>query len=589
MAIGRIVEIDYTDFSTRMTVDLLESRAHGHKVFISTRGCNYCLHAGDIIKWELSLNEIGNMGNPEEIDYSSHMVHDKGIRYQQHLPVDKIQRVGYSPTLFTRMAETRRVLANMVLNSGLSTRSQHLVIALLLGDSSIIDKATRQEFSVAGIAHVLALSGLHVGIIALIIWWLLFPLDYFGLKRLRLIITLASIMLFAVFTGMSPSVMRSAIMIGVAFAALIFHRRSSPINSLCIAALVILVFAPSSLYSVGFQLSFITVAAILQFHDVPSVLKTHNNLVDRIIATSIVSLIAMIATIALTAHYFHTVSFASVLTNLLVLPALPLFMILGTLFILVTASGMQWTCLVKCIDLISGYIHWSASIAGAIPFLHVNGVYVSTIGVVIYFVLILLILWWLYSRCFKHLLAAGFALVLLLAHSLWMDIKTPDQGLIVLNSFKSTPILYYEHGLGYLWIPDEADTDMQTFRSFYSGFLSRYNIHDIKQIDNDTTLKLEGAFFKPPFAHLMGHRLMVVGNGKCGKTDDTGKMKIDCIIATKRFHGKIAKLRELYDFSRVVASGAMPSVALTALIVECDSLGVTCHVVGESGAWAVSQ
>jgi competence protein ComEC len=151
------------------------------------------------------------------------MLHSKGIRYEQHLPVGDIRKVGLSPTLITRLAEVRRALASKVFNSMLSPGAQHFVVALLLGDSHYIDKMTRAEFSTAGIAHVLALSGLHVGIIALLIYWLLFPLDYMGLKKLRLALTLAAIVLFAVFTGLSPSVVRATVMTGFVFASLIFY------------------------------------------------------------------------------------------------------------------------------------------------------------------------------------------------------------------------------------------------------------------------------------------------------------------------------------------------------------------------------
>ena len=464
---GRIIRLEYTDFSMRLTVDLLNRDLPQCKVLVSTRGCDYTMRPGDVVSWQGDLIEVGNMGNPREMDYATYLLDSEGIRYQQHLPVSKIKRTGQSPTFFTRMANVRRDLQSMVFNSRLSPQAQQFVVALLLGNSRLIDKATRQEFSAAGVAHILALSGLHVGFIALIIWWLLFPLDYLRLRRLRLFITLAAIILFAVFTGLSPSVVRATIMIGLVFASLVFYRRSQSLNALALAALGILVFTPSALFSVGFQLSFITVGAILLFARLPQFLESRYKWVNKLTTVVITSLVAMLATIALSAHYFHTVSFMSVLTNLMILPVLPVFMVLGALFLLVTAAGMHWQLLNAALDSIYSYISWATGTVNAIPGSHIGGVYVSTFGVIAYFVVIALIIMWLYRRNYRYLLASGCVLVMLLAHSLWVDARTPKQGLIVFNSFDATPLLYYNNGKGYVWIPDDEEPDSAAFSRYY--------------------------------------------------------------------------------------------------------------------------
>ena len=589
LVIGRIVELEHTDFSTRMTVMLLDKDVRGNKVLVSTRGCNYALRAGDVITWQLALREVGNMGNPDEMDYAAHLIHVKGIRYQQHLPISKIHKAGHKASLSTRLAGTRRQLASLVFNSLLSVRAQHLVAALLLGESGLIDPVTRQDFSSAGIAHVLALSGLHIGIIALIIWWLLFPLDYLRLKWLRLMITLAFIVLFALFTGLSPSVMRSAVMTAVAFIAVVIHRRSSPLNSLCVAALAILLFAPFSLYSVGFQLSFTTVAAVLLFHDLPSECRTGIRLVDSLAATAFTSLVAMMATIGLVAHYFHTVSVASVITNLLVLPVLPFFMILGALFLLVSAGGMRWALLDRVIDTVSGYIHGTATMVNSIPLLHTSGVYVSTVALIAYFVIIILLVLWLVERRYSCLLAAAFALMVTIAHSLWIDMRTPTRGLVVFNSYNSTPVFYYDQGEGFLWVPDEADADVAAFSRYHSGFLARHGIHDVTLIDHDTVLTQEQALFKPPFAHLMGKRLLEVHSNRRMLTQVSGRIILDALVITKRYHGKITKLKEMCDCGNLIISGAMPTSSLQPLLAEADSLGIACHALGRDGAWFTAQ
>ena len=512
---GRVVNLEYTDFSMRLTVDVLDNDVQACKVLVSTRGCDYTLHAGDLIAWPAALHEVGNLGNPGEMDYAAHLLHSEGIRYQQHLPVSKIKKVGHSPTLFTRLSNIRRHLGLKVFNTSLSPAAQRFVVALLLGNKRFIDNATRQEFSAAGVAHVLALSGLHVGFIALIIWWLLFPLDYLGWKRWRLVITLAAIAMFAV----------------------------------------------------------ITVGALLLFARLPQVLESRYRLLNWLTTTAITTLVAMLATVALTAYYFHTVSLVSVLANLLILPILPVFMVLGAIFLLVTAAGMQWQVLNGALDAVYRYIHWAAEATSSLPGSHLSGIYVSAFGVAAYFVILAFVILWFYRRSYRYLLVAGCTFVILLGHSLWVDIKTPRQGLVTLSSFTSTPILYYSNGMGYVWIPDEEALDSADFARFYAGFMSRQNIHDLKFITGGDSLRMDDAIIRPPYAFLAGHRLLAAGSGKWKQATAISRQQpLDEIVITKRFQGSISRLQELYQFKQVVVSGAHYNSAR--LQRECDSLGV---------------
>ena len=585
--IGRVAELDYTDFSMRLSIDVLNQDMPPCRVLVSTRGCDYTMQAGDLVTWQGNLTEVGNMGNPGEMDYVNYLLDSKGIRYQQHLPVRELKRASHSPTLMTRLANIRRHLQLQVYNSQVSPAVQQFVVALLLGDSSAIDKTTRQEFSTAGVAHVLALSGLHIGFLALIIWWLLFPLDYLGWKKLRLVITLGVMALFAVFTGLSPSVVRSTLMIGTVFASIIFYRRSVSLNALALAALAILVFSPSAIYSIGFQLSFITVAAVLMFARLPERLRSSHRWVNYLSSTVITSIVAMLATVALCAHYFHTVSLMSVLTNLLVLPILPFFLVLGALFLLATSAGLQWPILDQALEGIYRYIHWAVSMVNGLPLSHVRGVYVTTFGVIAYFVVLALVVLWLYRRKGRYLLWAGCALALLLCHSLWIDYRTPRQGLVIFNSYSSTPLLYFENGTGYVWNPDAEETDSVFFVRYYDGFLARHNINHLHFITDHDSLQLAGAMIRPPVAHLMGRRLLVVGSGRWKQAATVRRLELDDIIVTKRFRGTVPKLQELYDFDRLVLSGAIHDKG--PLLNSCDSLGIHLHDLSSAGALVIAS
>ena len=231
----------------------------------------------------------------------------------------ELERVGQSPTVMTRVFNMRQSLQHKILNSSLSEPTQALVIAMLLGNDDFIEPLVRNDFSRAGVAHVLALSGLHVAVITLIIWFLLFPLDYLRGKKLRLVLTLVILVGYDLLTGMSPSVIRATVMIAFVFMSMIFYRKSTPLNAVATAALAILVFSPSALYSVGFQLSFITVVALIVFYQYFKIKMPASKVLNYVYSILLTSAVAMASTIVLTAYYFNTMSFMSIGANVLIM------------------------------------------------------------------------------------------------------------------------------------------------------------------------------------------------------------------------------------------------------------------------------
>jgi competence protein ComEC len=125
-----------------------------------------------------------------------------------------------------------------------------LMAALLIGDKSRLTLETKTNYSLAGASHVLAVSGLHIGIIAIII---LIPLSFIRNKKIKLILFILLVTLFTLVTGVQPSAIRAALMSILIMTAYTFQRKPQLLNIVCITALVIILFDPSFIFSVGFQ------------------------------------------------------------------------------------------------------------------------------------------------------------------------------------------------------------------------------------------------------------------------------------------------------------------------------------------------
>ena len=589
VACARVETIKFNEKSMLMQVKLLNANGsdelvQGARVLLSTRGCEYNLEAGDLVAFKLNLSRVRNMGNPDEMDYAQYL-HDRGLIYRQHIKVSDIAKVGYSPTLTTKFFELRQDLEHQVLNSSLSPDSQALIIAMLLGNDEFVEPSVRDSFSHAGIAHVLALSGMHVAVISLIMWFLLFPLDYLRGKKLRLVLTLLSLVAFDLFTGMSPSVVRSTVMIAFVMASQLFYRKSNPLNAVVTAALAILIFSPSSLFNVGFQLSFITVASLIVFYQAFDLKFPSNKLLNYLCTTAATSAVATVSTLVLTAYYFNIISIVSVITNLLVMPLVPVLMVLGVLAVVMLAMGGGVMLLGDAIDWLTATFQWMAGTMSSLSL--GSSVYVNWGVVVAYYAMLMMLAMWMSRRNARWLLAAGAMVVAMLAIILVEQVTTPRRGLVIFNSFDSTPVLYYNENEAVLWVPDvENDYDIEKFKRWNRAFLAHHRIDSVRLVDSAGCV-LPGAAISPPYANIMGTGIVAAGRGrwKHYARHDSTNVKFNYVLITKGFHSDVATLRNLYSASSVILSGAIYQDDNTMLDHECDSLGISHHNIRLDGAY----
>lgn len=201
-------------------------------------------------------------------------------------------------------------------------RAYGVLAAMTLGDKSALDKELRQTYSNTGAAHVLALSGLHMGIL----YYLLTVLTFFGRRTLlSRLLTIVLFWTFALLTGLSPSVVRSALMLSLAALLSLRGGGSASVNVLCLAAIIMLVANPYTLFDVGFQLSFLAVFSILLFMPVLDGLWPQDFLLRHPVCRLLWSLVAVgvaaqAGTAPLVAYHFGQLPLYFVVTNLVAIP-----------------------------------------------------------------------------------------------------------------------------------------------------------------------------------------------------------------------------------------------------------------------------
>lgn len=294
------------------------------------------LHYGDQLMIYTTIQKVTNPGNPGEFDYRR-FLKLKGIVVQAYVKTSHWQKMGSGSgnIVVSRSKRIRRYFLEVLKSSGIKGDELSVASAILLGFDDYLDPDQKRQFSGAGAMHILCVSGLHVGIIALVLSYVLRFLNQNRHSRLlKMVILIFSIWMYAAITGLSPSVMRAATMFSFISIGNSFRRRISIYNMLAVSAFLLLLLDPFMLMAVGFQLSFLAVSGILLLYKpIYGILVFDHYLPDKIWQITVVSLSATLATFPLSLYYFNQFPNLFLVTNLIAIPASFLIVFLGTVLI----------------------------------------------------------------------------------------------------------------------------------------------------------------------------------------------------------------------------------------------------------------
>ena len=360
-----------TPFSEKYTgeirrVDTLITRG---KVLVEMRkdSTRASLGPGQRILTPVLPRPIPGPQNPGSFDYAQYLK-TQGIYTRVKLTSSTCLVLPPSPTsgqepLFT----LRRHLQNALENLSLGRQETQIARALLLGDRIAIDPELRRAYTRAGILHVLAISGLHVGILATFLFAVLSPLRHlrYG-KGLQIAVGLTILWGYALIAGFSPSVVRAVLLYSFVALAVYLERPGQTLHFLGLCWVFMLVaINPNWLLQVGFQLSFAAVAAIVVFYPfLIRYLHFENRAANSLGKLLAVSLAAQAGTLPLTLYYFHQFPGLFLLSNLVLLPGLGVVLVTGlaclTLELLVELPQVATYLLDGLLSSMNRYVHWAS-------------------------------------------------------------------------------------------------------------------------------------------------------------------------------------------------------------------------------------
>lgn len=312
-------------------IDSFEQQKSSGKILVYFSKKNKdTLQIGDRILFQNSIKPIQKNYNPDTFDYSKYMANQNVFHQTKCFENDYIIS-GKVKNFSFYIDKLRQKLVHSFDKHHFSTRTKSIVNALLLGQKQQIDSTTLNDYKNSGVIHVLAISGLHIGIIYAFFNFIFGFLNRFDKgKTIKLFVILFLLWVFALVSGMSPSITRAVTMFSLIAIGTFLNRKNYLFNAVAGSFLILLVYNPMYLFDVGFQLSYAAVVSILLFQPYyQKFYPSKNKVIIYIADLFLVSFAAQLGVLPLMMLYFKQIPTLFIVANLVVIPVATAVLILG--------------------------------------------------------------------------------------------------------------------------------------------------------------------------------------------------------------------------------------------------------------------
>lgn len=512
-------------------------------------------------------NKLPN--NPDQFDYGSYL-EKKQIYAQLYSDKEAISMGSESikDVWYYSSKIKNRIIHNLE-KSNFKKTELNVALALIMGQKQDISPEIIQDYQYAGAIHILSVSGLHIGFILIFITFLLQPIPNTRKGAfIKLILILASLSLFAIIAGLAPSVVRSVTMFS--FVAIGYHlRRSVNIyHTILVSIFLILLFQPSFIFDVGFQLSYIALFFIIWFQPLlASIWSPKTKILTYIWGILTVSFAAQIGTLPLSIYYFHQFPGLFFITNLAIIPILSFIMILGVIVMILAAFNFVPLFLSKPLEwgiyllnkIINSIASFEQFIIRDIPF----NIYLMLSS---YLLILAAIIWFKkpsYNKLFIVLLSV-ITIQFTYMKTQW-DNKNQREW-VVFNLKRNTMITERD---GENVILYASDTILKTIKS--NSVLNSYLVANFSTLKSKKEIK-NTAFFK-------GHKILILDSlGNYPKD-----IKPDIILITQSPRINIDRMLHYLKPRMVVADASNFKTLQKHWKASCEKQNIPFHAVGEKG------
>ena len=548
------------------------------------------LRYGDLLFVHSKLSRISPPRNPDAFNNQRYMQR-RGIFYSGFVNESAWERIGNKPDNLLKYfsQNARNKLTNIYISAGMSGDELDILKAILLGDDDTLDPELKAAYSSAGVSHILCVSGMHVGVIFMIINFLLKPMELFRSTRIiKTMIVMLVVWLYAHITGLAPSVTRSATMFTFVAIGQLLRRNTNIFHSLFASMFILLIIHPLLLFEVGFQLSYLAVTGIVLFQPKMEALYHCRTRIGNYFWSLItVSVAAQLGTSPISIYYFAkfpnyfilsnlcviALSFAVIITGITLLPFSPIPLI---------TRYVSWA-LTKEISVMNHIIRFIENLPHAVT----ENIDYTFLQVVLLYGVIGCACILIYRKNRKVFWMTGVLFTLFcVSFSIRKVQLGSETGFLAYHIRKSSAWEFRQQGRMVLFsdsIRDESDD------------LYRYNVlnHARKRHLQVTIVPMDTSQYDTPFLCKRGNFIrfneenyyVLTRNQKALAQYDNQGFAIDCMLLRQNPRMPPDKVLALLPFRRVVADGSNSAYYIDRWRSFCAENQIPFHYTGEENEY----
>ena len=545
----------------------------------STSGLKY----GSQIIFKKSLQEIKNSGNPGGFDYKRYslfhgITHQVYLKAGEFIVLKKTNKQKWKDFIYASRENVLDILQSNIKRE----KELGLAEALLIGYKDDLDKSLVQSYTNTGVVHIIAISGLHLGLIYWLLLLALKPLQKRSYYRwLKPVIVISGLWLFSLLAGAQPSILRSAVMFTCLVLGDSLVRKASIYNTLAFSAFLLLCYNPYWLWDVGFQLSYSAVFSIVIFmKPIYQWFYVTNKSLDFLWKINAVTIAAQILTLPISVYHFHQFPVHFLLTNFVAVPLSSVILIseifLCALSFIPSVASIIGTILSWLIWLMNTWVERIE----ALPFSLLDGLQVDIMQVIVLFVAIAGFSYWLLEKK-KPALIVGLAGLLLFCSirsiSFW---RATDQQKFIVYNVPQRQAIDFITGRQFIFCGDSdllKDDFVRNFHLKPSRILHR--VEPASEIGN---LHIQDMYFT------FGDKKIMLLDSSIRYNKMLSKHSIDVLIISKNPKLHIPQLHSSFEMKQVVFDGSLQPWRVKFWKKDCDLLGIPYHDVTEKGAFVMN-
>lgn len=552
-------------------------------LYFSKDSTTQLLKYGDLVLISKPLQRIKNSGNPGGFNYERYAGFQQ-IFHNLFLKEKDWVRTGVNHTNALRQfVFTARDKVLTILRKNINGNKDELGIAqaLLIGYTNDLDKDLVQAYSNTGVVHIIAISGMHLGLIYILLVWIFSKIPLINRSKVaQVLLILVCLWLFALVTGAAASVTRAAVMFTCITIGTTFKRKSTIYNSLAASAFIMLCYNPYFLWDVGFQLSYLAVISIISFQKaVYNWLFIKNKWVDKIWKLAAISLAAQVLTFPICIYYFHQFPNLFLFTNIIAVPLSSL--ILYTEIALVSVAelipfagiyvGKLVGWLVGCMNgVIMWFNHFAFSVWDQIPS--------SPLSTFLLYAVVISTASWLMKtnkNWLKFSLISLLGFLIVHASNKW---SVKNQQKIIVYNVPQHQAIDFVSGNDYIFTGDSILLE--------DGMLQNFHLKPgriaLQLTKSSTAINL--LFQSKPYYLFHNKRILMIDQA-LNLQPLSDKLKVDLIILSHGAKISIAQLAAVFNCKCYVFDASNSLWKIGKWQKECEELHLRSYSVPEMGAY----